>query len=105
MRKLTIAAASAVIAASLLAGPAQALPAANLADVSAELASVQKTAWVCGPYRCWWQPNYYAYNYAPVVVAPRVIYPAYGYYGYRPYAYTYRRAWAGPGWRYRRGWW
>ncbi len=98
MRKLTIAAGSALIAAGLLAGPAQALPAANLADVSAELATAQKTAWVCGPYRCWWQRNYYAYSYAPVVVAPRVVYPAYGY--YRPYAYAYRR-----GWGYRRGWW
>jgi hypothetical protein len=105
MSKLTIAAGTAFIAASLLAGPAQAMPAANLANASAELANAEKTAWVCGPYRCWWRPNYYyAYNYypaAPVVVAPRVVYPAWG--------WGYRRAYWGPrwygGWGYRRAWW
>jgi hypothetical protein len=58
MNKLTIAAGLAIIAASLLAGPAQALPVPNLTAGTTELASVQGVVWVCDPYRCWWQPNY-----------------------------------------------
>lgn len=36
-----------------LAGSAVAMPADHLAAPGAAL--VQKTAWVCGPYRCWWR--------------------------------------------------
>ena len=37
--------------------------------------NVEQVRWVCGPYRCWWRPNYY-----------------YGYYGW------------GPRWRYWHRW-
>jgi hypothetical protein len=99
MSKLTIAAASALLAASLLAGPAQAMPAGNLALAAAEVASVQPVTWVCSPWgRCWWQPNYYYYSYAPpVVVSPRV-------WGGPVYARSWVGPGWGPGWGYRRGW-
>ena len=105
MSKLTIAAASALFAASLLAGLAQAMPVGNLAPAAAEVANAQQVTWVCSPWgRCWWQPNYYYYSYAPpVVVSPRV-------WGGPIYARSwgspiYARSWGGPGWGYRRGWW
>jgi hypothetical protein len=37
--------------------------------------NVEQVRWVCGPYRCWWRPNYY-----------------YGYYGWGPrWRYGWRR--------------
>jgi hypothetical protein len=96
MRNVTIAA---VLAAGLGAGAAQAMPAANLAPASTALTHAAEVAWVCGPYRCWWQPNYYRYGYAPVVVRPRVVYAPYMYQQVyvRPtwysYPYYYRRWW------------
>jgi hypothetical protein len=56
---------------------------------------VQQTRWVCGPYRCFWRPNYYGY----------------GFYG-RPWGsrggYGWNRGWGwrGGGWRggWHRGW-
>jgi hypothetical protein len=55
----------------------------------ADIASnVEQVRWVCGPYRCWWRPNYYgAYGYYG---GPR-------YYGYGGPRY-YGRPWGG---RYR----
>jgi hypothetical protein len=44
--------------------------------------SIDQVRWVCGPFRCWWRPNYYG---------------AYGYGGPR----FYGRGWRG-GWH--RGW-
>jgi len=54
-------------ASAMTIGPAPA------ADVAAHIDQVR---WVCGPYRCWWRPNYY---------------------GYGPGVY-------GPGWGWHRGW-
>jgi hypothetical protein len=94
-RRLPIAAGGAVIAACLLAGPAQALPAGNLAPAAAALTSVQTVQWVCDAWgRCWRQPNFYYRSFAPVVVAPRVLWGG-------P---VYRSAWVGPGW-VGPGWW
>ena len=52
---------------ALIVGAASAAPIAPI--TAATPANVQNVRWVCGPYRCWWQPNYY------------------GYYGYGPYGY------------------
>jgi hypothetical protein len=94
MSKLTIAAATAVLAASLSGGPAHAVPAANLTTASTAVSGVENVAWVCGRYRCWEQPGYY--GYAPVAAAPRYVHPPYGYWRLAPdwYGYRYRR------WRY-----
>ena len=48
----------------------------GLAKSADPVGRVEQTRWVCGPFRCWWRPDYY------------------GYYGYR------HRPW----WRWRRGW-
>jgi hypothetical protein len=52
---------------------------AGLAKSADQVGQVEQVRWVCGPFRCWWRPNYYGY---------------YGYYGYR------HRPW----WRWHRGW-
>jgi hypothetical protein len=65
-------AAAAAIGCAMIGG-ASAMPAEHLSTPAA--VSVEKAAWVCGPYRCWWRPGprYYGYYGRP-----------YGYYG-RPY--------------------
>ena len=45
------------VAGCLLMGTAIAMPVQNLAGQQASPALIQKTAWVCGPYRCWWRPG------------------------------------------------
>ena len=86
--KTVIAATLALGATALLAPPAaHAMPVGDLASATAQISDrIQNVSWVCGPYRCWWRPNYYAYAagyYGP----PRF----YGY-GRRPfYRYGYRR--------------
>lgn len=65
-----------VVASSFVATSASALP---IAPIPADAATnVEQVRWVCGPYRCFWRPNY--------------VYGGYGYYP-RPY-------WGG-GWRHR----
>jgi hypothetical protein len=62
MRKLKIAlvAATVLSGAGLIAPAASAMPVGGLATATNQLAAdVQNVAWVCGPYRCWWRPNYY----------------------------------------------
>jgi hypothetical protein len=54
---------------------------AGLAKSADQVAQVEQARWVCGPFRCWWRPNYYGY---------------YGHYGYRPF---YRH------WGWHRGGW
>jgi hypothetical protein len=74
--KVTIAAAVALCGAGL-AGSASAMPINDLHLATAQAPdAVQKVAWVCGPFRCWWRPNWY-----------------YGYGFYRPYG-----VWGGPWW-------
>ncbi len=55
-------AASAIAATVALTTPASAMPVAPLhVDQSAK---VEQTRWVCGwRGRCWWRPNFFAYNY------------------------------------------
>ena len=61
---------------------ATAMPVAPLSDPTVNIEPVH---WVCGPYRCFWRPNYYSYGYyGPPRVFPR-------FYG-RPYGW-------GGGWR------
>ena len=40
---------------------------------------IQNVRWVCGPYRCWWRPSYYAHA------------PGYYYGPRRFYGFGYRR--------------
>jgi len=46
-----------------LTGTTIAMPAANLSTSNA--ITVQKAAWVCGPYRCWWRPGPRYWGYGP----------------------------------------
>ncbi len=66
----------------LTATAVSAMPIAPIATNN--VASVEQVHWVCGPYRCWWRPNYYGGGYY-----------AYGYYPRRPYwrHHYYRRYW------------
>jgi hypothetical protein len=88
--KTAIAAAFALGVATLLFSPtAKAVPIDGLAITTSKVADgIQSVRWVCGPYRCWWRPNYYAYG-PGYYYGPRF----YGYaYGPRPfYRFGYRR--------------
>jgi hypothetical protein len=66
MRKLKIALVAATVlgGAGLVAPAASAMPMSGLATATDQLAGdVQNVAWVCGPYRCWWRPNYWGWGY------------------------------------------
>ena len=85
MRNFThaLAAAAALGAVAFGSGTAAAMP-NGLPSISKALTQdVQDVRWVCGPYRCWWRPNWYG---------------AYGYYG-RPRFYGGPR-WGGGGGRW-----
>src|SRR5919199_1563816 len=71
-------------------GSASAMPLSGpVAAAKALSNNTTEVRWVCGPYRCWWRPNYY---YArPWWGGPR---PFYG----RPW-------WGGPRRYYARPWW
>jgi hypothetical protein len=64
--------------------PASAMPNGLSGLSDAQLSDVQDARWACGPFRCWWRPNWY------------------GSYGF------VRRPWIGPrwgwGWGWHRGW-
>jgi hypothetical protein len=52
-------AAAAIVSTAFVAG-ASAMPAAKTATApTSPAATLQKAAWTCGPYHCWWHPNYY----------------------------------------------
>lgn len=62
----------------------------GLARAATATGPIQKTRWVCGPYRCWWRPNYF---YGPV----------YRPWGWRRPYYGWHRPWGwGGGWHH--GW-
>lgn len=71
--------------AALIADPSVA------ATARAAPAGLEEARWVCGPYRCWWRPNYF---YAPV---RRWGWgwrrPWYGYGWHRPWGYGWHRGW------------
>ena len=87
LRRASIAAAFALTL-GLAAGSAEAgvaTPATGAAVPSDVGATPENVRWVCGPFHCWWRPNYPAFWVTP------------------PYA----RAWApppGPRCYWRRGW-
>jgi hypothetical protein len=77
---------AAAIGGVVLATSATAMPVAPLESLAQQSAAApQEVRWVCGPFRCWWRPNWYG---------------SYGYYGYG-------RRFYGPhwGWRHRWGGW
>ncbi len=78
---LSFTAAVAISGAAMIANAA-AMPVAKLDTQAQQPAAsmIQDVHWVCGPYRCWWRPNYYNYYGPPW----RPYYHPY----YRPY---YRR--------------
>jgi hypothetical protein len=86
---LPLATAVALCGASLAVSSASALPIAGSATVPDQVPSiVQNARWVCGPYRCWWRPNFY---------------PPYPYYGGPVYGFYYGRpGWYGRPWGWRR---
>jgi hypothetical protein len=67
--------ASAIFGAATVSNVAVAMPTAvsNIVAASSRIAAgaseisgvngINDVAWVCGPYRCWWRPNNYYYNY------------------------------------------
>ena len=55
--KYALAAAATLGAVAFGSGAASAMP--NGLPSSVLAPEVQNVRWVCGPYRCWWQPNYY----------------------------------------------
>jgi len=64
MRNLTIAAlaVATVLGAAAVNDKASAMPLNGLTPaVTHSAAGVQKAAWVCGPYRCWWRPYWGGY--------------------------------------------
>ena len=71
-----LAAAAGLGAVAFAPAGASAMPNGLAAASKALSADVENVHWVCGPYRCWWRPNYYAYGF-----------------------YGPRRSWWGPGWR------
>jgi hypothetical protein len=87
MDKLRIAtAAFAILAgAGMMAGTASAMPInGQLAATAPAATDAQQVRWVCGPYRCWWQPGGYYYP------GPR-------------WGYGWHRGWRG-GWGGHRRW-
>jgi hypothetical protein len=74
--KNSLTAALALGAVALGSGVASAMPNGLPSGAAAVPSAVESVRWVCGPYRCWWQPG------------------PYGFYGPRPW---------GPGWGWRRG--
>lgn len=55
--KIALIAVTALSAAML--SSASAMPVSNLAASAQESSDIQNVRVVCGPYRCWWRPNYF----------------------------------------------
>ncbi|MGZ9115495.1 MAG: hypothetical protein ACXW3V_00990, partial [Methylocystis sp.] len=72
---------------------ASALPGIDRAPAAQLGPGVEKARWVCGPYRCWWQPGY-GWGGGFGWGGPRWG----GGYGWR------RPGWGGPGWGGHGGW-
>ena len=77
MTTLKLFLATAALCGGLATVSASAMPIANLSHDAAT--NVENVRWVCGPYRCWWQPGW-GYYHRP-------------YWGYGPRWGYYRRGW------------
>jgi hypothetical protein len=87
MTRIASAASAAIFLGTLAASGASAMPLGGLKPAAeAVQTTAQNVAWVCGPYRCWWQPNYAYWG-------PRSFYGPRFHYGPRPY----RFGWYGHG--------
>jgi hypothetical protein len=86
--RASIIAAAAVGAVLAIVAPAGAVPVVTADQLEAAGSSgVEKTVLICGPWRCYWRPNYWGYR-------------PYPYWGWRRhYWWGWRRPW---GWH--RGW-
>lgn len=70
---VTAMAALALGGAVLASAPVSAMPVGALAETAAATSGIENVRWVCGPFRCWWQPNhpyYGAYAWSPRYVRP-----------------------------------
>jgi hypothetical protein len=87
-----------VIAGTFAVGSASAMPVGPLKPAAdAVQVAPENVRWVCGPYRCWWRPNYGYWGPRPFY-GPRFGFhgPRYGFYGARPFRYGWyghRRFW------------
>ena len=77
IHRIAVAASAAVLAGLVTIGSASAMPVGGLNDAANATARVDKVAWVCGPYRCWWRPG--------------PVWRPYGFYGPRPWGYRWHR--------------
>jgi hypothetical protein len=58
--KIPALALAALIGSGVAIGTASAMPLSGLAPAQKQITEgVQDVRWVCGPYRCWWQPGPY----------------------------------------------
>jgi hypothetical protein len=87
MRRLSLVLVVAALFGGMAPLSASAMPIAPLQG--AVSSDVENVRWVCGPYRCWWRPNYYYRPYA--------VYRPYRFYGYRAYGRPW--GWRGRYWR------
>jgi hypothetical protein len=100
MRNLTIAAlaVATVLGAAAVNDKASAMPLNGLTPVVTQSAvSVEKVAWVCGPYRCWRQPGPYWRSSWGGYWAPR------RYWGWG--GDWHRWGWGWHRWGWHRRWW
>ena len=92
MTKIKVLLASGAFSAAILAaGTASAMPMSSLASAASDVATTQQVRWVCGPFRCFWRPNYsgyyHHYAFAPRFYrhhwwgGPRFYGPRFGFYG------------------------
>src|SRR5215470_12077528 len=44
---------------------------AGLAKSADQIGQIEQARWVCGPFRCWWRPNYYGYTGTTAIAIDR----------------------------------
>ena len=87
MKTIKYALAAAVLGGLVAAsGQVSAMPNGLSALAQTQASDTQDVRLICGPFRCWWRPNFYRG------------YRAYGFYGPR-------RHWWGPRWGWRHRYW
>jgi hypothetical protein len=88
------------------AGQASAMPTLDRELATTRATQVEQVRWVCGPWRCFWRPNYWGF-YRPW--RPWGIYRPWwrpwGFYRpWRPWGYGFYRPWRRWGWGWHRHW-